>query len=187
MYKQLCSLVLVFLILPVTHLSGQQVALKTNTLFWGTTSPNTGIEIGIGSKLSVDIWGAYNPWKFPDNMRVNFYLAQPEMRYWFCRKFEGHFIGVHGHYGYFHIGQIPFIPNLKKHELRGDLYGGGISYGYHWAIGRRWGLEATIGAGYAYMNYTKYKCEDCAEPIGSFTQHYYGPTRVGLSFIYFLR
>ena len=68
-------------------------------------------------------------------MKLNMYLFQPEVRYWFCRKFEGHFIGVHGHWGHFNIGQIPFISGLKDHILRGDLYGGGVTYGYHWALG----------------------------------------------------
>ena len=113
MYKQLCLLVLILLILLPVRSFGQQVALKTNLLFWGTTTPNAGVEIGLGRKFTADIWGAYNAWKFPNNMRLNFYLAQPEIRYWFCRKFEGHFIGLHGHYGHFNIGQIPFIPNLE--------------------------------------------------------------------------
>ena len=72
----------------------------------------------------MDVWGAYNAWKYPDDMRLNLYLIQPEVRFWPCRKFEGHFFGVHGHYGHFNIGMIPFISGLKDHVLRGDLYGG---------------------------------------------------------------
>ena len=185
MYKQFYLLLLV--LLPTVGISGQQVALKTNMLFLATASPNVGIEIGVGKKFSANIWGAYNPWKFKNEMRLNFYLAQPEIRYWFCRKFEGHYIGLHGHYSRFSIGQIPFIPNLKQHELRGTLYGGGLSYGYHWAIGNHWGLEATIGAGYASMEHTRYKCGECAEPTGFYTRSYIGPTQTGLSIIYFLR
>lgn len=186
MYKQF-SLLLLLLLSFTVSISGQQVALKTNVLFLAPASPNAGVEISIGKKFSVDIWGTYNPWMFNNKMHLNFYLAQPELRYWFCRKFEGHFIGLHGHYGRFDIGQIPFIPNLQQHELRGTLYGGGLSYGYHWAIGRHWGLEATIGGGYARMEYTRYKCAECAEPTGFYTRSYIGPTRAGLSIIYFLR
>ena len=78
MYKQFSLLLL--LLLPFTvSISGQQVALKTNVLFLATASPNAGVEIGIGKKFSVDIWGAYNPWKFNNKMHLNFYLAQPEV------------------------------------------------------------------------------------------------------------
>ncbi len=86
-----------------------------------------------------------------------------------------------------YIGQIPFISGLKDHILRGDLYGGGVTYGYHWALGERWGLEAMIGAGYAYMRYDKFRCADCGEREGSYTRSYIGPTRLGFSIIYFLR
>ena len=148
-----------------TGIHAQQTALKTNTLFWATTTPNVGVEFGITRQITLDLWGAYNAWKFSNDMKLNMYLFQPEVRYWFCRKFEGHFVGVHGHWGHFNIGQIPFISGLKDHILRGDLYGGGVTYGYHWALGERWGLEAMIGAGYAYMRYDKFRCADCGEKL----------------------
>lgn len=185
--KYLFVTLIFFLMLFAPNLNAQQTALKTNILFWGTTTPNAGVEVGIGRQVTIDVWGAYNAWKFNNDMKLNLYLFQPEVRYWLCRKFEGHFAGIHGHYGHFNIGQIPFISGLKDYVLRGDLYGGGVSYGYHWAIGERWGLEATIGAGYASMKYTKYRCADCGEAVGSFTRSYWGPTRVGFSVIYFLR
>lgn len=180
-------LVLAALILLPIAFYGQQTALKTNALFWATTTPNAGVEVGVTPQITVELWGAYNAWKYGNDMKLNLYLVQPEARYWFCRKFEGHFVGLHGHYGHFNIGQIPFISGLKNHVLRGNLYGGGLTYGYHWALGDRWGMEAMIGAGYAYMKYDKFRCADCAERAGSYTRSYFGPTRLGFSFIYFLR
>ena len=189
MYKHYCIPVFLFLLSLCTssRLHGQQTALKTNLLFLATTTPNAGVEIALNDRLTLDLWGAYNAWKFPNDMKLNLYLIQPELRYWPCQKFEGHFVGVHGHYGHFNIGQIPFISGLKEYVLRGDLYGGGLTYGYHWAIGDRWGLEAMIGGGYAYMKYDKYRCADCGEKVGSFTRSYIGPTRIGFSIIYFLK
>lgn len=166
---------------------GQQTALKTNALFWATTTPNVGVEVGIDNHFTVELWGAYNAWKFNNNMKLNFYLVQPEARYWLCRKFEGHFVGLHGHYGHFNIGNIPFISGLSQYVLRGNLYGGGLTYGYHWALGERWGIEAMVGGGYASMKYTKYRCSECAEAVGLYTRNYIGPTRIGFSIIYFLR
>lgn len=165
----------------------QQTAINTNILFWATTTTNAGLEVGIAPRVTLDFWGAYNAWRFGNGMKLNLYLAQPEVRYWFCRKFEGHFVGLHGHYGHFNVGQIPFIPSMKEYVLRGDLYGGGITYGYHWALGERWGMEAMIGGGYAYMKYDKFRCAECGERVGSYTRSYIGPTRIGFSIIYFLR
>lgn len=179
--------ILIMVSLPIFGVYSQRVTLKSNLLYWATTTPNAGMEFSLGRHFTFDIWGAYNAWKFGSDMKLNLYLVQPEFRYWPCQRFEGHFIGVHGHYGHFNIGMIPFIPDLKDKIYRGDLYGAGISYGYHWAIGERWGIEATIGAGYVYMDYDKFKCVDCAELIGSYKRSYFGPTRIGLSFIYFIR
>lgn len=62
--------------------TGQQVALKTNVLFWATTPPNAGVEFGVGRRFTIDLWGAYNAWKFPNDMKLNLYLVQPEVRFW---------------------------------------------------------------------------------------------------------
>lgn len=95
MLRKLHILMFVIYCLP-TGIHAQQTALKTNTLFWATTTPNVGVEFGITRQITLDLWGAYNAWKFSNDMKLNMYLFQPEVRYWFCRKFEGHFVGVHG-------------------------------------------------------------------------------------------
>ena len=187
MYRKFHILMLLLINLTIFSAYSQQTTLKTNVLFWGTTSPNAGVEVGITRQITIDIWGAYNAWKFSNDMKLNLYLMQPEVRYWFCRKFEGHFVGIHGYYGHFNIGQIDFIPCMKEYVYRGNLYGGGISYGYHWALGERWGMEVTVGGGYAQLSYDKYLCRDCGERVGRFKRTYFGPTRAGVSLVYFLR
>lgn len=182
------TLHLLFLLIALPGAAeAQQVALKTNMLFWLTGTPNVGMEIGLSPRLTFDLGGMYNAWKYPKQMKLNNYGAQAEIRYWFCRKFEGHFLGIHGQFAHFNIGQIPFIPSLEEHVLRGDLLGGGLTYGYHWAVGERWGIEAMLGAGYLQVEYEKFRCADCGERVGRYTHTYYGPTRAGVSVIYFLR
>lgn len=165
----------------------QQVGTKANMLWWATTTPNLGVEVTIGKKLTISADGNYNAWTFfSDGMSLRHWLMQPEVRYWTCKSFEGHFVGLHGHYGKYNVGQIPFLPELDKYTYRGELYGGGISYGYHFAIGRRWGLELTAGIGYTYLEYNKYVCSECAELMGRYKRHFFGPTRLGVSFIYII-
>ena len=43
-------------------------------------------------------------------------------------------------------------------------------------IRRTLGIEAMIGAGYAYMKYDKLRCAECGEREGSYTRTYFGPT-----------
>lgn len=44
-------------------------------------------------------------------------------------------------------------------------------------------MEATIGAGYARLDYDKYACGKCGEKLGHNNKNYFGPTKVGLSII----
>ena len=44
--------------------NAQNVGLKTNLLYWATTSPNLGIEIGLGGQTTLDISAGFNPFTF---------------------------------------------------------------------------------------------------------------------------
>ena len=46
------------------------IGVKTNALYWLTTTINVGAEIGLGKKTTVDLLGTYNPWSFEDNKKV---------------------------------------------------------------------------------------------------------------------
>ena len=165
----------------------QQIGARTNALWWLTTTPNLGVEVAMNKKLTLSIDGNYNAWTFfSDGMSLRHWLMQPELRYWPCKSFEGHFFGVHGHYGRYNIGQVPFLPGLDTYTYRGKLYGAGVSYGYHFALGKRWGLELNAGLGYTYLEYDKYVCSECAELIGRYKRSFFGPTRLGVSFIYII-
>lgn len=123
---------------------GQHMAIKSNLLYLTTTTPNMGFEFRLGKKMSFDLWGAYNAWEFKNDMSLKHYLVQPELRYWPCQTYEGHFFGLHGHFGHFNIGNIPFLPGLEEKNYRGELYGGGLTWGYHWMIGRHWGGGGSV-------------------------------------------
>ena len=112
------------LLLTVTTTQAQRhVAIKTNLLHAATATPNFGIEFAVHPRLTVDLWGAYNLVDFKGNTSLRHYLFQPELRYWFCRTFEGHFAGVHALVGRFDIGGVSFIKSLKNYHYRGPLFG----------------------------------------------------------------
>ncbi len=174
------------------HLGAQQIAVKSNVLYDATSTINLGMEFGLGKKFSLDVSGNYNPWVLNKEKRskIKHVMAQPEFRYWFCERFNGHFIGVHGIYAFYNVGgvKIPLLPaGLKDHRYQGWAAGAGIAYGYQWVIGKRWNLEATIGAGWMYTRYDKYQCVECGRFRGSNDFNYFGPTKAGLSFIYIIK
>ena len=155
----------------------QEVALKTNGLYWLTTTPNVGIELGLARKVTLDLSAAYNPWTFKDDKKMRLWLAQPEVRYWLCERFEGHFVGLHLHGAQYYGG-------FSDKRYDGYLAGGGLTYGYSRILSPRWSLEAVIGLGYArlwYKESPRIPCEKCHEKKQT---NYFGPTKAAVSIIY---
>lgn len=172
----------------------QAFAAKTNLLYDATGTINLGAEIGLSRKLTLDLSGNLNPWTYntKTNTKLKHILVQPELRYWLCESFAGHFFGVHAHWADFNVGALD-LPlgitqnSLAKYRYRGNLYGAGISYGYQWIFKSRWAVEAELGMGYAYMDYKKYQCENCGTLLGREKTHYIGPTKAAVSLIFFIK
>lgn len=193
MKRPLLFLAIVFLtvcgISPGVH--AQQVALKTNLLYLGTTTPNLSAEIALGKKTTLDIQGSYNPFRFGSketNRKIQHWLVMPELRRWVYENFEGHFFGFHGFYGRYNAGNIDLpldiFSGLKDSRYEGYGVGAGFSYGYQWYLSPHWNMEAQFGFGYSYLNYERYECHNCGELLEKTHKHYFGPTKIGVSIIY---
>ena len=163
-----------------TTVAAQHWAVKTNAAYWATTTLNIGVEAALGRQWTLDAVAAYNPFRFSDNRKILFWGVQPELRWWACRKFDGHYFGLHAHYGQYNGG-------LETYRYDGWLAGAGLSYGYHWVLGNRWNLEAEVGLGYARLNYDKYFRQRCGKYVGHDTKNYFGPTRVSVSFVFLIK
>ena len=165
--------------------------VKTNILHDLTSSINVGVEMRLEQKVTLDLPVTYNPWTYnrQENSKFKFILFQPELRFWTCEAFDGHFFGLHGQYAYYNVGRLsqpPFSDTMNQYRFEGQLAGAGVSYGYVWPISARWGLEAEIGVGYARLWYDKYPCQSCAKLLSCETKNYWGITRAGISLIYYI-
>ena len=97
--------VLLFVILEIKTVGySQDFALKTNGLYWATTTLNMGVEKALGNQVTLEADVAYNPWTFREDKKMHLLIAQPELKYWLCEKYEGHFVGIHLHGGQFFGG-----------------------------------------------------------------------------------
>ena len=169
---------------------GQKIALKTNALYWATTTPNLGIEASLGRKHSVQLFYGLNPWKQSggDHTSLRHWLLMPEYRYWFCQSFNGWFIGAHLMGGEFNMASVdlPFgvFNELEDHRYEGWYAGGGITAGYQWPLSKHWNIEASLGIGYDYIKYDKFRCGECGERLKSDHTDYFGPTKLALSVLY---
>ena len=182
---------------PVGDLPRMPVfGIKTNLLYDATTTFNLGVEFRLSKSLTLDVPVNYNPWTFSGNKKIKHVLVQPELRYWIYEPFNGHFLGVNALWSTYNVGgvEIPFgmrealgYGNLRNYRYEGNLYGAGVSYGYHWMLSNRFSLEGTFGVGYAYLDYNRFECERCGVKLGRETRHYFGPTKLGLSLIYMIK
>lgn len=183
------EIVLTFVCLCVsTLLYGQSVGIKTNILMDALRTINLGVEIGLSKKTSLDLYANYNPWSYSDKKMMKMLIFQPELRYWFCDRLNGHFVGFHAHAGVYQASGIEMPlsiwPNLKDYRFKGNLYGVGISYGYQWMLSKHWNLEGNIGLGYARVKYEQFECKTCGAKVDEGHKNYIGPTKAAISLIY---
>lgn len=177
----------------VISVSGQTVGIKTNLLDDAALNINLGVEIGLAPKWTLDVPASYNSWNLDDGKRWKHWWVQPGVRYWFCDRFGGHFIGIHTHGGQFNIGgfdgKLHFLGTdlrkLKDTRYQGWFVGGGISYGYAWVLGRHWNIEAEIGFGYSYTHFDRFRCTGCGKKVEEGKpHHYWGPTKAAIDLVY---
>ncbi|MDR0982242.1 MAG: DUF3575 domain-containing protein [Culturomica sp.] len=165
--------------------SSPDITIKTNLLYDATTTLNLGVEVPLSNKFSLDIPLNYNPWTFSEGRKIKHWLVQPELRYWLKETLHGSFFGLHAHGAQFNVAG-------KSRRYQGWLAGGGVSYGYQWSLGGKWRMEASVGVGYAYIDYEKWTqqnsespdCAVCKKKTGTDVMHYVGPTKAAVSLIY---
>ncbi|MBQ1699717.1 MAG: DUF3575 domain-containing protein [Bacteroidales bacterium] len=179
-----------------TAAMGQTVALKTNLLYDATATVNAGLELGMAPQWTIDLNGNYNGWSTGGIKKWEHILVNPEVRYWLCERFAGHFFGLHAIGQQFNIGGLDFgakilgtdFSLLKDHLYKGWGLGAGIGYGYDFVLGKHWNLELEAGLGYVYTRYNSYlhECKDCARKVSDIenSHNYFGPTKAAINIVY---
>lgn len=183
-----------FFVVSCGKLSAQYTGIHTNALYWLTATPNLGVDIRIGHRSTLSLSGGYNPFLFPSykdgadhvNPKLLHWFVVPEYRYWQCRTYERWFISMYGIYGKYNVEGLPLAGKMKE-RYRGMAAGGGIGAGYQWPLGKHWGIELLVGAGYMFLKYDMYECGTCGKLKKSEKCHWIGPNRIAVSFSYYIR
>ncbi len=162
----------------------QHLAVKTNAVpwaFYGTF--NLGVEAAVWPRLTLDVQGLYNPWEYSDHKQSKFWSVQPELRYWFCRKFAGHFAGLH-------MGYTDYDFGMKKYRYNGWMTNLGLSYGYSLPVAGRWRAEFELGGGWLHKDYDKEgrpdNFPDDVRIYESDVKNQFGLTRAGVSIVFLI-
>lgn len=181
-----------FLLGSLTGARGQDFAVKTNLLYDATLTVNAGAEVGLSPRWSFDLSGNYNGWAVSGH-KWKHWLVQPEVRYWFCDRFAGHFLGAHllgGQYNFGHFDtSLSFFGTdysvFADTRHQGWYVGAGVAYGYSFILNRHLNLELELGLGYVYTRYDVFQCEGCGKKIEEDKPHHYiGPTKAALNLVY---
>lgn len=160
---------------------GQRVALRTNILDWATLTPNLTLETRLSNRISLGLGFAGNPVKITVcDTRFNSFRFMPELRYWFNRPMAKHYAGV---------ALLASSFDLKHKETlkQGDIFGGGLTYGYALVLGRHWNVEFTVGAGLGYVRYFDYLEGEFKPSSPNVSKLMIIPMNIGVSFTYIFK
>ena len=173
--------------------AAQDYGVKTNIIYDLTSTVNLGLEYRLSDRWTFDMSGNYNAWTLKEDARWKHWMVQPEIRFWNCDAFSGHFVALHAIAGQYNFGgidnKVSFLGNdfsqLSEHRFQGFAAGGGVAYGYAWILGRHLNLETEVGVGYIYTRYDKFNCVGCGKRIlTGQPAHYVGPTKVAVNLVY---
>lgn len=170
----------------------QTVAVKSDLLTGGMlASPNLGVELKLSERFTLETGVHYNPFPAGGDKRWKHWFVQPELRYWMCQPYGGHFFGANLMYGVYNVAKarLPFglFKGVRSERYEGDFTGVGISYGYHFILSPRWGLETSIGVGFLHTRYERYHCVHCGEKTRSGNRNFIAPTKASISLVYMIQ
>lgn len=176
--KLMTSAILLFtLLLWPTESKAQFYSIKTNLLEVAALGTiNADFSMMVAPKWTVNLDMAYNPWTYSDNLKFKHWKFEPGARYWFWQTYTGSFISMYGIATRFNGGIN------KRHDGYG--LGAGATYGYAWAIAKRWNIEAEIGVGALWNRRSVNECRTCGSVITP-TKSYLSPSpKAGVSIVY---
>ncbi len=187
-------ILLLALVVSAGAAKAQDIAVKTNLLYDAFLNINAGAEARVAPRWSVDVSGNFNAWTLSHGKKWKHWLVQPEVRYWFCDAFAGHFVGAHALAGQYNVGHIDMgsldflgsnFKGLKDHRYQGWYGGLGLAYGYSWILSKHFNLEAEIGLGWIYAKYDTFECAGCGRKVArGKTHNYVDPTKAAVSLVY---
>ena len=183
-------LFLLLLLFRLADLHSQTLAVKSDLLTGALSSPNLSVEVKLSDRFTLEAGFHYNPFPAGGDKRWKHWFVQPELRYWMCQPFGGHFFGAHLMYGVYNAGDMKLplglFKGVRSSRYEGDFLGLGVSYGYHFILSPRWCIETSLGVGFLHIGYERYRCLHCGEQTGGGYKNFIAPTRAAVSLVYLI-
>lgn len=168
-----------------THASNNEnitntFSLKTNILPWITVTPNIGVEFAFENKWSTDLDVLFSPWKISNKYSVKTIAILPEIRYWFRDNSGGSYINLHFSAAWYNVR----FNRYRYQDNENPLLGVGLGYGYRVHFSPKFGMEFTIGAGFASLHYNRFYNTANGALVDTRKTVYWGIDRIGISLVY---
>lgn len=176
--KLITSTALICILLMCTKESKAQFySVKINMIELATLGTiNADFSMMVAPKWTVNIDMAYNPWTYSNNLKLKHWKLEPGARYWFWQTYTGSFISMYGIATRFNGG-------IKK-RYDGYGFGVGATYGYAWAIAKKWNLEPEIGVGMLWSKHSVNECRNCGSIITPAKKYLSPMPKAALSIVY---
>lgn len=175
----------------VTEQTSFLMSLKTNLVYDALLIPNVGAEFYLGRNFSTGINTMFGWWK---NDKRSWYRraygADIYARKWFGEQAKRQPLTGH-HAGIYVAAFTHDIAQNGKGEIGGKPggnifdkanYSAGVEYGYSVPLTNRLNIDFTVGVGYMWGEYSKYKrIDDCYVWQSTNNRNYIGPTKLEIS------
>ena len=174
---------------------GKNVWLKTNAAAWGLLVQNIAVEVSLSSRYSLSVPVYYSSLNyFRNDVKFRGFGLQPEVRYYpenLTNSSLQPYIGIHASFAYYNVA-LGGTYRYQDHNKRRPLGGGGLHIGLrlpfsHEGRDTRWGMEAQIGIGAAFMQTDKFENAPNGQRIDSHESTYFGIDNFAVSFYYAFR
>ena len=174
--------------------SPTRLSVKTNIIYDLLLTPNIGIEVPIGRRVSVAADWVYAWWSSNSSHRCwRIYGGEIEGRYWLRsgeaqQRLTRHHIGVYAQaftydFAFGRHGRMGGKPGASMWQKA--MLGAGVSYGYAVRMGKAMRMDFTIGIGYVTGDYHKYHYDNgCYVYDSTHRMNYFGPTRAEASLVW---
>lgn len=175
------------------------VGVSTNMLYDAALIPNIGIEIPVGSHLTMGADWMYAWWKnSAKNRHWRICGGDLTLRWYFGipvyngkrRPLGGHHIGIYGQILQFQIafGGKGYIAGVPGQSIFDKPYlGGGLEYGYSMRVSHRLNIDFSIGVGCLIGEYRTYRSVNGRYVWEStHDRNLIGPTRIGISLVWLI-
>lgn len=157
-----------------------KISVSTQPLFWAAGIMNAGGDFEICKKISASLSIGWSPWFITEKFAPRVFYVFPEARWWPGGFDRGHFVGLHFNVGWYNVR----LGDYRYQDTNTPALGGGLTYGYKFALSDRWSLQLDFGVGYTYLKYDRFHNVDNGKKIDTRKTSYVGIDRFSVAFAY---